>query len=119
MKTWNEAEVFCQQENGHLASVTSSAVNQYVTDGMNSRGFSNTWIGGNDIDEEETWKWTDNSPFGFTFWPSWEPNGGRSENCIHYKLRTNQIMWNDVTCSTSFTFVCSKKKAKISGRIMC
>merc|ERR1719167_1866224 len=82
-KTWNEAEAFCQQENGHLASITSEAINQYVMEGMNIRGLGWTWVGGNDIDEEGTWKWTDGSSFQFTFWYSGQPdNHGGNEDCM-------------------------------------
>ena len=120
-KTWNEAEAFCQQENGHLASITSEAINQYFLDGWNSRGRSRTWIGGNDIDKEGTWIWTDGSPFDFTFWHPSEPNNYGNEDCLHLSRGswlTVQIggRWNDRPCSYSMTFVCSMKKEKISGR---
>ena len=111
-KTWNEAEAFCQQENGHLASITSDAINQYVLEGMNSKDFGYTWIGGNDIDEEGTWKWTDGSPFEFTFWHPGQPtNYGGNEHCMHHGFGGK---WNDGPCSGPLTFLCSKKKS--SGR---
>ena len=112
-KTWNEAEVFCQQNNGHLASITTPAINQYVLEGINSRGFTSSWVGGNDIYKEGFWKWSDSRPVFFTFWHSIEPNGGSSENCIHYKSWNDQMKLNDAPCSLSFTFICRK----ISGEI--
>ena len=66
---WNEAEAFCQQKNGHLAS---NAINEYVFEGPKRRDrlwlapCNIWWVGGNDIDEEGTWEWTDGSPFEFT-----------------------------------------------------
>ena len=66
---WNEAEAFCQQKNGHLAS---NAINEYVFEGPKRRDrlwlapCNIWWVGGNDIDEEGTWEWTDCSPFEFT-----------------------------------------------------
>jgi len=111
-KTWNEAEAFCQQENGHLASITSEAINQYVREGMNSRDLGNTWIGGNDIDEEGAWKWTDGSPFDFTYWNSGEPNNsGGDEDCMHATGIEHEVgeTWNDRICSDSLSFLCSKK----------
>ena len=100
-----------------MASITSEAINQYVREGMNSRGLSNTWIGGNDIDEEGTWKWTDGSPFEFTYWNSGQPNNsGGDEDCMHAWgiERERGETWNDETCSDSLTYLCSKKKS--SGR---
>ena len=84
-----------------------------MLEGINSRGFTSSWVGGNDIDREGFWKWSDSRPLGFTFWHSIEPNGGSSENCIHYKSWNNQMKWNDVPCSHSFAFICGK----ISGEI--
>merc|ERR1712107_238674 len=115
-KTWDEAEAFCQEENGHLASITSNAINQYVVEGMNSRGLRNTWMGGTDIDEEGTWKWRDGSPFIFTFWHSGEPNNqGGNQHCLNqwkHPLSIGQgIKWDDQRCSDSLTFLCSKKKS--------
>ena len=84
---------------------------------MNSRGFSSSWVGGNDIDEEGTWTWTDGSPFEFTFWYSGEPNNsGGDEDCMHaigIEYERGET-WNDRRCSASLTFLCSKKTS--SGR---
>ena len=81
-----------------------------MLEGMNSRGLDNTWIGGNDIDEEGTWKWTDGGPFEFSFWASGEPNsyGGIEEDCMQHG---HNGKWNDLPCSyASWSFLCSKKK---------
>ena len=107
-KTWEAAEAFCQQRNGHLASITSDAINRYVLEGMKSRGLGRTWIGGNDIDEEGTWKWTDGSPFEFTFWKSGEPNNKGDEDCMELWVG-NKGRWNDKKCSAKGNFVCSQK----------
>jgi len=114
VKTWEAAEAFCQQKNGHLASITSDAINKYVMEGIKRRGLHGTWIGGNDIDEEGNWKWTDGSPFEFTFWTSGEPNNAgpdKDEDCLMYGYRGK---WNDGRCtrvpSYMTGFLCSKKK---------
>ena len=109
--SWNEAEAFCQQKNGHLASITSNAINQYVFEGRISRGFGFTWVGGNDIDKEGTWKWTDGSPFEFTAWGGGEPNNRNGENCLHVAEPKNDL-WNDFHCSLPAAFICGKKKSQ-------
>merc|ERR1712133_186211 len=58
-ETWDSAQICCKSENANLASVTSEAINQYVLEGMRTRNLSYIWIGGNDKDEEGTWKWVD------------------------------------------------------------
>jgi len=120
-KNWTEAEDFCQREGAHLASVTSNATKDFVLEGMNRTGQNNSYIGGNDIEQEGTWKWTDCSPWGTTFWaPSQtapkEPSGQRGENCLHQILKWTlsgskgyNHKWNDRPCSWEIGFVCGKK----------
>ena len=109
-KNWTAAEDFCLQEGGHLASVTSIATNDFVLEGM--RGLSQFWLGGNDIEEEGAWKWTDCTPWEDTFWLSGEPNNGwGAEDCLEVK----HGKWNDRRCFGEQGFVCSKKIC--SGRI--
>merc|ERR1719234_1849830 len=86
-KNWTDAEDFCQNEGGHLASVTSNGTKDFVLEGMNRKGLKTTWIGGNDIEEEGVWKWTDCTQWGFTFWSPTEPNSGhgeRDQDCLRH-----------------------------------
>ena len=82
-KNWADAEEFCVNEGGHLASVTSDAINEYVMEGMNIKGLNRLWIGGTDIHQEGVWQWTDNMPWEFTSWDQGEPNNsGGNEDCL-------------------------------------
>merc|ERR1712013_330035 len=89
-RSWDQAELQCQDIYGHLASVTSDTIHQYVLEGMKRRNLDFVWLGGTDKDKEGTWKWTDRSPFEFTNWPWGEPNNwiGNTpnepdEDCMH------------------------------------
>merc|ERR1711962_11697 len=92
-RSWNQAEQQCQDMAipfGHLASVTSDTIHQYVLEGMKNRSLDFVWLGGTDKDKEGTWKWTDGSPFEFTNWPKGEPNNWigdtpnePDEDCMH------------------------------------
>ena len=115
--SWNEAEAFCQQKNGHLASITSNSINQYVFEGLTSRGVVGfTWLGGNDIDKEGTWRWTDGSAFEFTAWYLGEPNNKirgpyvNGEDCLHVPDPADH-RWNDYFCGQPSAFICGKKKS--------
>ena len=108
-KNWNDAEDFCQKEGGHLASVTSNATRDFVVEGMNRTGLPDAWIGGNDIDEEGVWKWTDCTPWEFTFWAGAEPNNANAgEDCVHHDDGKHH-KWNDHNCGGERGFLCSKK----------
>ena len=112
-KNWTDAEDFCQKAGGHLASeVHSNFTKDYILEGMRTRGLDKAWLGGNDIEEEGVWKWTDCTPWEHSFWAPGDPNnwfGG--ENCLEVYRRK----WNDARCSDEKGFVCSKKIC--SGRI--
>ena len=82
---------------------------------MRSRNLSHIWIGGNDKDEEGTWKWADGNPFEFTFWGSEEPNslGGNEDCMVHgWKSSRYENMWNDLPCTT-------RVKGLLCGKEIC
>jgi len=99
-----------------------------VLEGMRTRNLSYIWIGGNDKDEEGTWKWVDGSPFESTFviknfwvrnfWGSGEPNNfGGNEDCMVHGWPSwrntdgwSPNMWNDYHCKTNVKgLLCGKK----------
>ena len=74
----------------------------------NKTGFGDVYLGGNDIEEEGAWKWTDCSPWDVEFWNPGEPNnGGGIRDCLqHYQL---QKTWDDDYCFNDKSFLCSKR----------
>ena len=113
-KSWTDAEDFCQKEGGHLASVASTATHQYVVDGVKSRDLDDAWLGGNDLEEEAAWKWTDCAAWEVEFWiTKWgQPNGGTNANCLAFQWERNSdtVGWNDYIChQNQAPFVCSKR----------
>jgi len=118
-KNWTEAEDFCRKEGGHLASVHSNDTFAFVLEGMNRTGLQMAWLGGNDIEEEGTWKWVDCSPWNVTFtspfWANGEPNNaGGAEQCLHHVFNYPPFRsslygkWNDEGCRREQGFLCSK-----------
>ena len=79
---WDEAEEFCQKEGGHLASVTSEAIEEYIIEEKNRRDISYLWLGGSDKEEEGVWKWSDGSPWEFAKLNKGEPRNGSKEDCL-------------------------------------
>ena len=51
-KTWDEAELHCQVEGGHLASLGTEEEHQQVADMV---GWYSVWIGGRYQKEKEEW----------------------------------------------------------------
>ena len=54
------AELDCQREGGHLASVTSEEVNEMV---KNVAVDNIVWLGGKKV--QGKWTWSDNSTWGY------------------------------------------------------
>ena len=79
--------------------------------------YANAWIGGNDIEEEGVWKWTDCTPWEVTFWASKEPSNAGDEDCVNHVFNSPGYphfnhKWNDVNCDRETGFLCSKKICK-------
>ena len=103
---WADAEDFCQSNGTHLASVNSMATNNYMVSELATRGIDKAWFGGNDIEEEGTWTWTDRSSWGFTFWNKGQPNNGMGlkQDCLQYDR--DVYKWDDDYCSRDKVVVC-------------
>ena len=108
--TWIEAQDWCINQGGHLASVTSNSIKTYVVEGMNRNNVDNIWIGANDCMQEGDWKWVDNSRWDFSSWGGGEPNNawwnGGNEDCA---AMGRDGAWNDILCKFELDyFLCSK-----------
>ena len=106
-KSWWEAEDFCKEEGGHLASVTSNATNDYIMSERSNRSIPFLWIGGTDQEKEGDWKWTDGcSSFNFTFWQQDQPDDLNSQDCLRY--HREDLRWFDYWCGNEAKFLCSQ-----------
>ena len=109
---WTHAEDFCRSGGGHLASVTSDAINEFILGELSKRKNTMLWIGGTDKEEPGSWKWTDCSPWEFTYWQKNQPSDHEKQDCLRYSktaVSTSKPMWNDWLCSHKHKFVCSQK----------
>ena len=110
------AERFCRKsgEGGHLASVTSKEVHEYMLDRVGETETKKVWIGATDAESEGVWKWEDGSPFNFQGWVH-QPDGRTNENCAElyntYENSYNHKGWNDLDCHSNMNFVCAKPAA--------
>uniref|UniRef100_A0A8C9SVS1 C-type lectin domain-containing protein n=1 Tax=Scleropages formosus TaxID=113540 RepID=A0A8C9SVS1_SCLFO len=79
-KTWEEAQLACEQEKGNLASIDYSYDQAFVA-GAVLQGMSDAWIGlrrkGSD-----SYSWSDGWPVFFTNWGPGEPTNEKGEGCV-------------------------------------
>ena len=103
-KSWEDSESHCQDEDGHLAAVTSLEIHNFLLQKIDTL-YTNTWywIGGSDKEQEGKWRWTDGNVWNFTNWAEWQPSG-RNQDCLRIR---NGYRWNDHSCNFLYQFICS------------
>ncbi len=94
--TWYTAKQFCEEQGGHLATVSSDAENTLL---RNLIGNNLAWLGGTCI--SGSWKWVTGEAFSFgatgkTYpWKSTEPNDSPSDEGGENYLHFSETLWND------------------------
>ncbi len=100
--SWHESQAAAQAAGGYLASITSSAENDFVTA---LTGGVEAYIGATDEGLEGTFVWINGDPFGFANWAFGEPNDdmgpasplGEDYAIINPPAQGNPLgVWNDV-----------------------
>uniref|UniRef100_A0A670J6R5 C-type lectin domain-containing protein n=1 Tax=Podarcis muralis TaxID=64176 RepID=A0A670J6R5_PODMU len=114
-KSWYEAEIACQSHGRgtHLASIHTEQETALVANHIFSKQKRkyNVWIGLHDSNENQDWKWLDDSVFNYNNWNRGEPNNykGGKEYCVELKRWTGFREWNDEPCHHLNTYICKKE----------
>ena len=115
-KTWAEAEAYCQEEGGHLASVLSEDEQQEVE----ALAEGPVWLGATDKEREGVWQWTDGSLWNYTKWVLTDATSGKragdrgTDNNCAIMLGSNKD-WSDWYCTRQYSFICQLLPHKIRG----
>ena len=103
--TWSDAKARCEREGGDLTSIHSAEENQFLAT-ISQNAY--TWIGGNDLDTEGTFVWSDGSAWDFTQWEAGEPNNSGDQDCALTGFQ-GRAVWDDSHCTRKLSFICKKK----------
>ncbi|XP_062380814.1 C-type mannose receptor 2-like [Sardina pilchardus] len=105
-KTWTEAQAYCKERWGTLATATSAGDMELLTKAATDEGHGGDfWIG-----LYNSWQWSlaGNDDYSkeaeFQNWGWDEPHYDKKENCTVIEAPTGK--WQDWPCETNFTFVC-------------
>ena len=110
---WEDAQDYCQNLGGELASVTSSDINDFLT----TLTEDPAWVGG--YKNDGNWNWSDGSTFNYTNWgtsgSTQQPdNSGGVQDKIQINWRSSEIgigYWDDLETdhyATGLPFICQK-----------
>ena len=105
-KNWDDAETDCENEDGHLVSISSNIENSFVYS-LAKNANKDVWIGLNDKTVENSFVWSDGTTCLYRQWDDNQPNGGNSEDCT--KMKKGNGQWVDKKCSdkgTKYYYVC-------------
>ena len=99
--SWHQAETFCVEKGGHLASIDSNYEQEQLI-GLLKNASVTAWLGGSDEAEESQWTWIDGTPWEEEHWDAEnsEPEGLRGENCL--VVWRDHFRWADVDCDDQF-----------------
>ncbi|XP_062568473.1 perlucin-like [Saccostrea cucullata] len=107
---WAEAMLFCKSLKANLVEIETESENEYLRQhllGIGSKG--NFWIGLNDILVEGEWVWmsTQQTP-SYTDWAPGQPDNYQQHEDCAFLWQATTLHWDDVDCSTKFSFICEK-----------
>ena len=111
--TWHEAQTVCNDNGGHLPTISSEQENTFVYNMYSSHCLFThfKYLGFHDGVYEGHFKWVDDSTSTYTNWGATQPNnGGLGEDCTH--MYGDYGMWNDISCTHKYfnCFLCEDSK---------
>ncbi|XP_053086702.1 C-type lectin domain family 4 member E [Pangasianodon hypophthalmus] len=106
-KSWDESRQNCSSRGADLVIINSREEQEFI---VKQLGDSVAWIGLSDRDREGEWKWVDGTPLTTKYWDSGQPGNTDHEDCAEiYYSDSNEVVWNDKTCSVKLHWICEKR----------
>lgn len=105
--TWEQARQWCEDNGGHLATISDADELNQVIAQLPSEGVVSCWLGG--YRTGGGWAWVDGSDFTYSAWASGEPNNeGGNENYVTLLKVNNRWSMYDVPNDVSNVYASSK-----------
>lgn len=106
---WHEAKIYCEQQGGHLATLSTQSEYNTIKNMMQGTDFTQTFLGATDEENEGVWKWITRESWSYTNWNTNEPNNcDGNENYLALNNSGLDFTWNDIAnfCEYDSAFIC-------------
>lgn len=105
---FDETSQFCTNISSHMLIINDNEEQQYIRNAIAGKGYF--WLGLNDLEEENVWKWVDGTLPVFTKWKPGQPDNWThghedGEDCAGLIHNAN---WNDFYCTDRIGFICER-----------
>ncbi|XP_078143817.1 collectin-12 [Centroberyx gerrardi] len=105
---FNETNEFCTSMTSSMLIINNNEEQQWVKKQVAGKGYF--WLGLNDREEENVWKWVDGTIPIFTKWKPGQPDNWahgheEGEDCAGLIHEAN---WNDFFCTDRIGFICER-----------
>ena len=105
--SWEDAQMFCEQNFGQLAVLDSKQENDFIVDWLEKLSMKDVYFGLTDKDSEGVWVSGKGKKATYFNWAPGEPNNefGREHYVLFYH-RSPKGKWNDGVPGENFLFLC-------------
>ncbi len=110
-KTWEEAKKYCEEQGGHLATITSRDEQKIVESLIRAEGKKNLyWLGGYRNIQNEEWSWVDDEEWEYHNFQEGQPDNayGKEDKLVIYRNKYPGMsgdcfgLWNDLKSDGSY-----------------
>lgn len=105
---YDESRKFCVNISSHMLIINNEEEQKFIKDAIGRIGYF--WLGLNDKQEENVWKWEDGSLPVFNKWKPGQPDNwthghDEGEDCAGL---IHEAYWNDFYCTDRIGFICER-----------
>lgn len=113
---WLHGRQECQEMGGDYVKINNTREWNFVA----SHVTGNAFVGLSDDEEEGTFKWISDgtvySDWHDSWWHRGQPdNHHGGENCIHFWLIYDKLLWNDTKCTERMRYICEMKASDVEA----
>ncbi|XP_046846401.1 uncharacterized protein LOC124440117 isoform X2 [Xenia sp. Carnegie-2017] len=110
LKNWSDAQHACESigDFSSLASIHSESEQAFLTAKVNLIAQSEVWIGLNDRQSENLYKWTDNTKFDYENWFANTSGNKPWKDCTLMMGMRSDGAWTKEMCSEKRRFICKR-----------